>query len=178
MFQISTLRKSLSIAVVACIHTAPVLAQPSTPGAQALTPYSIGAQRSGITTCVPRINQVTSFLIGQQPNSGIMLSSPNRDANISISSAIMEIQTTANSSSYVSATFAPKADGGCGATYEAISYWSATCAEVANGSFPGLRPTGPLLRMINMLDGGPTLKVFLMPIGNAACLSIKKELIF
>jgi hypothetical protein len=145
---------------------------------QPLTPYTIGAQRSGISTCIPRVNQVTSFLIGQQQNSGVMLSSPNRDANTSLSSVVMEIQVAANASSYVSATFSPKADGGCGATYEAVSYWNATCTEVANASFSGLKATGPLLRQINMLDGGPTLKVFLMPIGSNTCISIKKELIF
>ena len=166
---------------VALTALASALAQSSPPApalVQPLTPYTIGAQRSGLTTCVPRINQVTSFLVAQQPNSGIVLTSPNRDANLTLSASIMEIQIEANASSFVSAIFTPKADGSCAATYDAISYWNGTCTQVANGSFATLKPSGPLLKQINMLDGGPTLKVFLMPIGPSGCLSIKKELIF
>ena len=170
LFAFSCLSVSLSTALA---QTAP-----ATSSAPAATPYGIGAQRAGVVACVPRINQVTGFLAGRQPNSGFVLTSPNRNADTRISSTIMEIQVAETASSYVSANFASAADGSCSATYEAITYWSSPCTQVASSNFASLRATGPLLKNINTLDGGPLLKVFLMPLGETGCLSIKKESVY
>lgn len=146
--------------------------------AVANTPYAIGAQRNGVQKCIGRINQVTSFVTGTNPNSGLVLNAPNNESNQKLVSTVMEVQADANNSSFVSASFAPGAgNADCSATYDAVTYWNGTCAQVATGSFASFKVTQALNKTIFTLDGGPFVKVFLMPAG-AGCISIKKEILF
>lgn len=79
-------------------------------------------------------------------------------------------------SAYVSAHFAPNQANGCGAAYDAVAYWPQKCEAVAGKRFATLKKVGQLKKDIAILDGGPALKVFLMPAGTG-CVSIKKEVV-
>ena len=88
----------------------------------------------------------------------------------------LEVPTDAGSA-YVSATFAPGQANGCGATYDAVSYWPQKCEAVAAKQFAGFKRMEQALRKnITVLDGGAATKVFLMPAGSG-CVSIKKEVV-
>jgi hypothetical protein len=80
---------------------------------------------------------------------------------------------------YSTASFAPSGSSvsGCSGAYEAISYWATSCEQIATTEFAQLKTTGMINRAIKVLDGGPTMRVFLMPAGQG-CIAIKKEVIF
>jgi hypothetical protein len=88
----------------------------------------------------------------------------------------IEVPAGASSNSLVNMTFAPQQANGCGATYEAISYWAQSCDAVANGQFAQLKRVRPLQKDVLLLDGGPSVRVFLMNAGSG-CVSIKKEIV-
>jgi hypothetical protein len=133
------------------------------------------AINSGIVDCVGRIQQVTDFLTANSKSGAFLFIAPS-DTNRHIVSTSLEIQAH-GASSYASASFAPVGNSGCDALYETVSYWGNRCEDVANRAFPSLPPAGKLGETITMLDGGPNLRIFLMPAGQG-CLSIKKELVY
>ncbi len=77
---------------------------------------------------------------------------------------------------YASASFAPNQANGCGATYDSVVYWPLACDKVRETQFNALQEAGKMSKEISIMDGGPELKVFLMPAGNG-CISIKKEVV-
>jgi hypothetical protein len=170
------------LALGACAFASAAFSQtpaPAATGAQATsTPYAVGAQRSGISKCVARINQVTGFVTGNNANSGMVLTSGNKDANTNITSSVIEVEG-GGTTSFVSTSFAPgPGSADCSGTYDAVVYWATSCAQVATTNFGTFKPSPrPLLKAVNMLDGGPFVKVFLMPAGTG-CVSIKKEMVF
>lgn len=133
------------------------------------------AAQRGVSTCLKRIDQVTNFL-NTNSKSGVFLFTPPKEANRSMTSVSMEIQT-AGGLSYATASFAPVGGEGCGALYEAVVYWQNTCQDVAAKGFPGIPPEGVLNEKIRVLNGGPALRVYLMPAGSG-CVSIKKEILY
>lgn len=149
-----------------------------TPAPQAAnTAYASGAQRSGVSKCIGRINQITSFVTGSNAHSGVLLNAPSDSANQRIVSGMIEVEG-GGSTSLVSASFAPgTGSADCSGTYDAITYWSASCAQVANSNFNAFKAARPLLKSVSMLDGGQFAKVFLMPAGSG-CISIKKEMLY
>jgi hypothetical protein len=167
----------LSILSVSCHVTAQQGSAPKSQELVASTPYSIGAKRAGVVNCIGKINQVTSFLTGTNANSGMVLNSPDKNANKRIVSTVIEVGNNV-STSFVSASFAPGAnESECSASYDAITYWSSSCQQVASANFSAFKPVQPLLKSINLLDGGLYAKVFLMPAGTG-CISIKKEMVY
>ncbi|MEI7869554.1 MAG: hypothetical protein WCI11_16820 [Candidatus Methylumidiphilus sp.] len=133
------------------------------------------ATNAGIVDCVGRIQQVTDFLTANSKSGAFLFIAPT-DTNRRIASASLEIQAGAVSS-YASASFAPAGNNACSAMYETVSYWANQCEEVAKRAFPTFPNAGKLGGSIIMLDGGPNLKMFLMPAGQG-CLSIKKEMVY
>jgi hypothetical protein len=107
----------------------------------------------------------------------MVLNSPGTDANQRIVSSAIEVEG-GGSTSFVSASFAPgSGPSDCSGTYDAVTYWNASCSQVATANFSAFKVTRPLLKTVNILDGGQFAKVFLMPAGNG-CVSIKKEMVF
>jgi hypothetical protein len=152
---------------------APVKVEPS-PVPGNLNGMAIAAAQAGVRKCLPRIDQVTTFLAtGAQ--SGAMLFAPPQDPDRGLSSFSLEVLAP-NALSYATANFTPTPQG-CTASYESVTYWESTCAQVARAIFANFRPGGALRQFISVLDGGPQTKVFLMPAGNN-CVSIKKEILY
>ena len=160
-------------------QSAPVQALPQQV-ANDLRPNSItlAAAQQGVLTCSGRINQIVNFL-GVDDKAGALLMLPPSQQDQRLVSLSLEIplQPT-NNAAYVTATFAPNLANGCGAGYESVIYWPKTCEDVFKQSFGALKPTGTLKQNIFVLDGGTQLKVFLMPAGQAGCVSIKREVLF
>jgi hypothetical protein len=132
------------------------------------------AVQQGVFTCAGRINQVTSFL-GYTPKAGVLLMTPPTQPDQRLIPLVMELPTDGGSA-YVVASFAPNQANGCGATYDAVSWWPNKCDSVATAQFPTLKNLGQLRKDVTVLDGGAATKVFLMPAGSG-CLSIKKEVV-
>jgi len=174
--------RTFVLAGMLCAPAAPALAQspapaPQAPGAQpqaaapALGVIASGAAQGGVRRCLPRIDQLTNFLLAGSVNSAMIFISP-RDPDGSQSSISFEVQN-GNLLSYMDAAFAPTVVG-CDAMYQAVTYWHTNCEQVAKTNFEGFPRISPLRQYIAVLDGGPTAKVFLMPAGSG-CVSIKKE---
>ena len=133
------------------------------------------AQSAGLITCKPLAEQVNRYLIANSISSGMLFAAPEK-ANTRISSSSIEIQSK-EILTYGSANFSPNGDVGCGVSYDAVTYWKDSCADVASKELKTLKPLGPLGNQISMLDGGPTMRIFLMPAGTG-CVQIKKEIIY
>lgn len=134
------------------------------------------ARSAGVQKCLGRIDQVVSFLAGNSRGvGGHFFIPPSQSDNMMISLS-MEVQQFAEGSAYVSATFAPNQSNGCGGVYETVVYWPYSCEDVASKQYSNLRRVGQLSNNIIVLNGGESLKIFLMPAGTG-CVAIKKELI-
>ena len=147
--------------------------QTTNPSVSAVTQAAVNA---GVLSCAGRINQVTNFLSMGSQGTGATLYVPAVDPDRKMISVSLEILNANMPSAYAGASFAPNQANGCGAIYEAVAYWSMKCGEVAAKQFAGLKQSGVMRKEITMLDGGPELKVFLMPAGSG-CISIKKEVV-
>ena len=139
-----------------------------------LGPVAQGAAQSGIRRCVPRIDQVVTFLSAGAQTGAMVFASPV-DADNRLSSVGLEVLGN-NGLSYIDTGYAPNING-CDAMYQTVTHWTDTCDEVARVAFPSFKKTGALRQYIAVLDGGPSAKVFLMPAGTG-CVSIKKEVLF
>lgn len=153
--------------------------QQTTP-AQNAVPNRIvqAASQAGIVTCLPRINQISSFITSDTPTGALLFTAPN-DTNKKQMSVSMEV-INPNSSlpSYITTSFSPSVDGGCSGSYEVVNFWLGPCEELAKNVFTTFKPTGRALRQqISVLENGPYARVFLMPAAGG-CVSIKKEIIY
>lgn len=151
--------------------SAPSPVQPVNPSVHAVTQAAV---KAGVLSCAGRINQVTNFLGAGSQGTGATLYVPAADPDRKMISVSLEIQNANMPSVFASANFAPNQANGCGAIYEAVAYWNMKCGDVAARQFAGLKQSGSMGKEITMLDGGPELRVFLMPAGSG-CISIKKE---
>jgi hypothetical protein len=133
------------------------------------------AQKAGVNDCLGRINQVSGFLTTGAEQSGASLTVSPQTPNEHTSSVAFEIKSP-QVLSYASADFAPLANG-CGATYEAVTHWQNSCKDVASKGYAQLKFIGVIQSSILVLEGGPQLRVFLMPAGKG-CVAIKKEVVY
>jgi len=170
---------AIFLVFIACV-VSKAHAEPGSPAASAFqaAPLSNGITRSvvqiGVLSCASRIEQVTNFL-GFGPQAGAALMQAPNNPDHRLVPLVMEIPTQ-SSAAYVSATFAPNQANGCGATYDAVVYWPNSCSSVATKQFASLKKTGSLKKDITILDGGVSIKVYLMQAGKG-CVSIKKEVV-
>ena len=133
------------------------------------------ATDAGMRTCKPLLDQVNRFLISNSQSAGMAFVSPNHP-NTRLFSSSIEIESP-QSVTYASAHYAPNGDSNCGVVYDAVTYWAESCAVVSSRLIKDVKPLGTLGSKIAMLDGGPTMRIFLMP-GGPGCIQIKKEVIF
>jgi len=150
---------------------APVAPAPTGP----LNAVAQAAQKAGISDCLGRINQVSNFLTAGSQQSGASLSVSPQAPNEHTASIAFEIKSP-QVLSYASADFAPLANG-CGGTYEAVTHWQNSCKDVASKGYAQLKFIGVIQSSILVLEGGPQLRVFLMPAGTG-CVAIKKEVVY
>jgi hypothetical protein len=134
------------------------------------------AQGAGVVDCLGRLNQVSNFLIKDNPNNSAAFFMPRQDVNNRMLSTSFEIHLP-QALTYTTAYFAPRGAAGCDGAYEAVAYWQNSCEVLAQKNYPQLKRIGMIHNSILALDGGAQLRVFLMPAGTG-CVSIKKELIY
>ena len=143
--------------------------EPATMVTQAFT-------QRGINKCAERVGQFSQFLTSGAQVGGQVFVAPE-DSDRRVASASLEIQA-GQASAYAGLTFSPDSGANrCGGVYELVSYWSNTCEEVATKAYASFKRMVPLRQSIIALDGGLTVRVFLMPAG-VGCVSIKKELAY
>lgn len=138
-------------------------------------PVAKAAQAAGVVNCVSRIDQMSGFLLANSAG-GIHTFFPKQHANDSLLSTSFEV-ISGGVSSYASASFAPVGNSGCGAVYEAVTYWQNSCEEVAGKAFAQMKRNGTLKSRVQVLEAGTTARVFLMPAGSG-CMSVKKEIVY
>lgn len=132
-------------------------------------------KQAGVQRCLGRIQQVTNFLTdGSSASAGFLFMPPSQQDS-SFLSVSMEIATP-KEFSYVSTNFHPR-DNQCAGEYETVTYWKTSCKGLADKTYAKLPKKGTLQSKIIVLDGGPNMRVFLMPAG-AGCVAIKKEVIY
>jgi hypothetical protein len=133
------------------------------------------AQKAGVNDCLGRINKFSSFLTAGSQQSGASLLISPQAPNEHIASIAFEIASP-QVLSYASADFAPLANG-CGGTYEAVTHWKYNCKDVAKKAYTQLKIIGAIQSNILVLEGGPQLRVYLMP-ADKGCVAIKKEVVY
>ena len=139
-------------------------------------PITQAVVSAGVLACASRVDQVAKYLTPGVPgNFTLFLPATERDPYIV--SASMEVGAKDMPPAYASADFAPGMANGCGAVYEIVVFWPEKCTDVVTKRFAGLRKGPNLGRSILSLDTGGGARVFLMPAGNAGCVSVKKELL-
>jgi hypothetical protein len=163
----------------------PKAAVPKTPAAPApakaaapakpLNAIATAAASQGVKSCLGRIDQVTDFL-SKGATVGAFLFNAPESADKKIYSTSMEIKIS-DTLAYATTTFAPVGTAGCGAAYDAVTYWPVDCAQTAKTTFSNMKPVGLVKNSIQILEGGPAVRVFLMPAGQG-CVAIKKEVVF
>lgn len=79
---------------------------------------------------------------------------------------------------YVSASFAPNKEGGCGVAYDVVISWPMGCKALSAKKFAALKVYTEFKKEILILDGDSGTKIFLVPAGSDRCVSIKKEVTF
>ena len=151
-------------------------AQAQAPSAEGPNGMTRAAVQRGILQCAARVEQVSKFT-GFGPQAGGVLLAPANPADQRLFAMQMEVPAGASSNSLVDMDFAPNQANGCGAAYQAVSYWAQSCDQVANKQFAQLKRLQPIKRDVAVLDGGPATKVFLMRAGDNGCVSIKKEIV-
>lgn len=130
----------------------------------------------GVLSCAARVEQVTRFLgFGSQAAAHFM--PPPAPADQRLFSLQMELPAGATGNSFVDMSFAPQQANGCGATYQAVSFWPQPCEMVGRQQFSSGVSGQILQRDVTVLSLGPQTKVFLMSAGTAGCISIKKEIV-
>jgi hypothetical protein len=139
-------------------------------------PVTRAAVQRGILQCASRVEQLTRFL-GFGPQAGAVLMAPAGPADRRLFSVLMELPAGASGNSLVDLDFAPGQANGCGASYQAISYWKQSCDSLVSAQFASLRKLQPVQKEITVLDVGPATKLFLMKAGEDGCISIKKEIV-
>ena len=146
------------------------------PTARAANPIAQAAAQKGVVKCAERINQFSNFLTGGTQSGGQLFVAPSMPDRLLVTTSL-EIQS-GQAISYAGASYAPDGEANhCGAVYEAVTYWQNSCDEVAKGAFNAFKAAGPLRQTIRTLEGGPTVRVFLLPAG-MGCVSIKKEIAY
>lgn len=139
---------------------------------------ALAASQAGVVTCLPRINQIASFITADAPAGGILFVAPSEINKKQLSVSLEVNNPNSSLSSYVSTNFSPATDGGCSGSYEVVNFWLSPCEELAKNVFTTFKPTGrPLRQQITVLENGPFARVFLMPAAGG-CVSIKKEAIY
>lgn len=156
----------------------PVAAKPTPAPVENTGPLNAvaqAAQKGGVVNCLGRINQVSNFLVAGSQTSGASLTVSPQIPNERMATISFEIKSP-QVLSYASADFAPLAST-CGATYEAVTHWQNSCKDVAKKGYAQLKFIGAIQSNILVLEGGPQLRVFLMPAGTG-CVAIKKEVVY
>lgn len=164
----------LSVLVVPSAYSAEPKLKPAVAKSAELNSAASAYGKVGVRRCLKSIVQVTDFLTAGS-KSGLFLFSPPDQPDNRMLSTSMEI-ASGNGISYASASFSPR-DNDCGAVYEAVTYWQDSCDIVATRVYTTLRQSGVVQTHVRVLDGGPAMRVFLMPAGTG-CIAIKKEVLY
>ena len=147
-------------------------------GASALAgagPLTQALGQQGIRKCLGRSEQLSRFWGFSGSDGAMFLPAPGgpdeRTVAVSLELHKSDLLT------YVGLSMTPQAHApGCGASYEAVTYWPAACAVVARQVFGNFPVVGAIQRDISVIDAGQASKVFLMPAG-VGCVSIKREVL-
>jgi hypothetical protein len=131
--------------------------------------------KTGVKSCADRVNQVTNFLTTGN-RSGAILFEPPSSPDKRLVSISLGLAIKGGRIAYASESFAPNQANGCGGMYETVVYWPEGCTDVAKNQFSAFKKYGVLVNSITVLDGGPGVRVFLMPAGTG-CIAIKKEVL-
>ena len=134
-------------------------------------------------TCKPLSDRAIDLIAGDAASSGLLFVPP-READSRVFSLSMAVEDAARTT-YASASFAPYGDVGCGLAVDFVTYWPNPCQAVSAVlekqlqavAGPGSKSRGRLGAKISMLDGGPNMRMFLMPAGTG-CVQIKKEMLY
>lgn len=145
------------------------------PEASSANPVVQSAAKTGVVTCLKRIDQVTGFLV-RGAQGGVFLFPVPNDINRRLYTTSLEV-AAGDTLAYASASFSPVGAEDCSGVYEAITYWPLNCKETAAKGFSQLKPAGVVKSRVQVLEGGSAMRVFLMP-ADKGCIAIKKEVMY
>lgn len=142
-----------------------------------VSPMTAAATQRGIEQCAARVEQMSGVL-GFGPRSKGMLLAPVDPADRMLFSMMVAQPVNAELFGLIGLDFAPNQANGCGASMQAVAYWSQSCDSLIEGPMAKLKKLDVLQTDITVLESGPTSKVYLLKAGVNGCVSVKKEIIF
>lgn len=142
-----------------------------------MTPIGQAAAQRGVRTCLANVDAFARDL-GSRYDIGVYIFNRLDAADSNLFSLSLELSPSPSGEAfYMSASFAPAVDQHCHVMLETTIVWRSDCARVGV-AYPAFKLGNPLLRGISTLATGGTERLFLMPAGEAACVSVEKNIYF
>jgi hypothetical protein len=157
-------------------NNSPVPPQP--PSAE--TSIARDLKLAGIVNCRDLALNMTKLISGNKPATAMVTVGPD-NANLRMFTVSME-NFFGQNLSFTSASYAPYLGGGCGAEFETVTFFKASCdqllSELTKPTVTRQNATKPLVlgAKIFISNSGPNMHNFLMPV-SGGCVQIHKEMI-
>jgi len=185
----------MALALLGVLIAAPAAAQPARPAAPAVLPGSSlqpsqslqsvtqpanvlqrAVANAGIRTCLSAVRSLGPALTGPENSYAVALMTNPAAPDSTVFSASIE-RAEPTGTRFVSADFAPTANGGCDVSYDMVDTWSKSCKDVAVQELKYAQPLNIVGRDINVIPYSPTHHVYLIKTAGG-CISISKEVLF
>lgn len=148
--------------------------QPAGRASSVTHPITQAVVKLGVLSAAKRINQVASYIIGNNKY-GASIFFPKFQSDESLISLSLEICDENSISAYASASFSPYPGKNTSAVYDIVQYSENTPRAIRESVYKNVKTEKVLEKNIIMLDAG-AVKIFLMPAGKG-CIIIKKEVV-
>jgi hypothetical protein len=142
-----------------------------------LSAIAQAAAQRGIRTCVPKIDRLATGLASTYDIGVFFFNQLDRPDDGLLSISMELTPSPSNGPVYLSATFVPVGGDDCQVMIETTIHWVSNCAAVGL-AYPGYQVVGQLLRDVRILATDGSERLFLIPAGPNACLSIEKSVYF
>jgi len=130
------------------------------------------AKRAGIQQCLPAVEALSGFLIGNAPH-GADDAWPRKGTDQQLYTTTIE-RATPQGTRLTTLGVAPVTGGGCSALYTQVEWFESSCLIVAQEHYPNLKYGGVLASKVARLEGPAS--VYLYPAG-PGCLAVKREVV-
>jgi hypothetical protein len=168
----------LSLAVTACATTDGARSEavqdelrPAQIDISSLHPMARAVAQAGAPECAMKVHEAAFYLV-VDADSGAIADVRSED----LFSFSLEVIDPEGMTSYVSLNVAPGKDNACAISYEIVTPIAMKCEDIAQEIWPDATAGNPLRRQIIPLGLEDGTIVLLHPVGESACIVIRKEI--
>ena len=148
------------------------MADEGQPSDEPLGQIAAAFAENGEKACLEKIDKISKFFIAGKSTAAVIIPRPQDNQQAMISFVLpVESQPV---QSLVTNDFANSPRSGCAASYEAVSYWPQSCAEVRKSYFDAMQEIETSASGFTALTNGQGVHLFMMD-AVQNCVTIKKE---